>query len=132
MFLLATSPDKLTRLTNEVRSAFGSDQDITMSSIGNLPYMLACLNESLRMYPPLPSGLPRVVPAGGTVLAGKFVPAGTVVSVWQWAINHDPSYWKDPWDFRPERFLGDVRYANDQLDAMQPFSTGPRNCIGKK
>ncbi|KAK7997312.1 hypothetical protein PG989_005352 [Apiospora arundinis] len=45
------------------------------------------------------------------------------------------TFYKDnPWEFHPERFLpheGDSRYRNDVLDAMQPFSTGPRNCIGK-
>jgi cytochrome P450 len=94
--------------------------------------MLATLNECLRMYPPVIIGLPRVVPGGGGTVAGKSVPEGTIVSVWQWAINHDPRFWTDPWEFRPERFLGEARYENDRLDAMQPFSTGPRNCIGKK
>jgi cytochrome P450 len=132
LFLLTTNQEKLARLTDEVRSAFATDQDITMTSVGNLSYMLACLNESLRMYPPLPGGLPRIVPSGGAVIGGSFVPAQTIVSVWQWAINHDPKYWTDPLNFRPERFLGDVRYASDRFDAMQPFSTGPRNCLGKK
>ncbi|KAI3317155.1 hypothetical protein HD806DRAFT_395530 [Xylariaceae sp. AK1471] len=27
--------------------------------------------------------------------------------------------------------MGDPRYKGNQLDAMQPFSVGPRNCIGK-
>lgn len=52
--------------------------------------------------------------------------------MWQWAVNYDSSFWKDPEDFAPERFMGDERYKEDQQDAMQPFSMGPRNCIGKK
>lgn len=56
----------------------------------------------------------------------------TIVSVFQWAINHNKNYWTDPFKFAPERFLGDERYKNDQLDAMQPFGIGPRNCIGQK
>jgi cytochrome P450 len=35
-------------------------------------------------------------------------------------------------EFRPERWLGDPKYKTDEFDAMQAFSTGPRNCIGKK
>ncbi|KAI1402548.1 putative cytochrome P450 monooxygenase [Hypoxylon fuscum] len=131
VFLLTTNEDKLARLTQEVRSSFKDDKDITLSSVGDLSYMLACLDESLRMYPPLAGGLPRLAPKGGAMVAGKFVPAGTIVSVWQWAINHDPQFWTDPWDFKPERFLGDSRYNNDRFDSMQPFSAGPRNCIGK-
>jgi cytochrome P450 len=131
LFLLMTNPDKLERLTNEVRSCFKRDGEISLSSVGQLSYMLACINESLRMYPPVAAGLPRTVPHGGASVAGSFVPAGAVVSIWQWAINYDPQLWADPWSFKPERFLGDALHKNDRLDAMQPFSTGPRNCIGK-
>ena len=33
--------------------------------------------------------------------------------------------------FAPERWLGDNRFANDDLAACQPFSLGPRGCLGK-
>ncbi|KAK8051841.1 cytochrome P450 [Apiospora rasikravindrae] len=133
VFLLAKNKDKLALLTKEVRSTFDKDDEITLSSVSCLSYMLACLNECLRMYPPVAIGLPRVVPKGGAAVAGEFVPEGTIVGVWQWAINHDERFWADPWEFHPERFLDNdnPRYQNDLLDAMQPFSTGPRNCIGK-
>ena len=43
-----------------------------------------------------------------------------------------PKHFKDPLSFIPERWTGDVRYASDNKSALQPFSFGPRNCIGKK
>lgn len=56
----------------------------------------------------------------------------TQLGVWQWAINRHPAYWTHPDDYIPERWLGkDERFAGDRLDAMQPFSVGPRNCIGR-
>ncbi|KAH8668484.1 isotrichodermin C-15 hydroxylase [Xylariales sp. PMI_506] len=131
VFLLTTHPEALARLTEEVRTTFNDDSEITLSSVSDLHYMLACLNESLRHYPPVVTGLPREVPKGGATVAGHFLPGGTVTAVWQWAINHDAACWTDPMEFRPERFMGDPKYKNDQLDAMQPFSTGPRNCIGR-
>ncbi|KAK7918034.1 cytochrome p450 [Apiospora marii] len=130
-FLLLSNPDALAKLTNEVRSTFQDDADITLSSVGSLSYMLACLNESLRRYPPVVIGLPRLAPQGGAQVAGHFVPGGTRVAVWHYAASHDPTLWTDPMGFHPERFLGDARFAGDNLDAMQPFSLGPRNCIGK-
>lgn len=39
----------------------------------------------------------------------------TIVSVYQWAINHDKRYWSDPYTFAPERWIGDPKYSNDQL-----------------
>ncbi|KAL7629562.1 hypothetical protein AAE478_001083 [Parahypoxylon ruwenzoriense] len=131
VFLLTTHPDKLKRLTEEVRTAFNNDDEITLTSVSRLTYMLACLNEALRHYPPVPTGLPRVSPKGGVFILGKHIPENTVVAVWQYAINHDPKFWTKPYTFAPERFIGDPAFKDDKLDAMQPFSIGPRNCIGR-
>ncbi|KAH7329619.1 cytochrome P450 [Stachybotrys elegans] len=131
IFLLLTNREKLARLVNEVRSAFANTEEISLSTVNELPYMLACLNETLRMYPPVATGFPRQVPQQGGIIAGNVVPSGTVVSVFQWAINHDPRFWTEPSKFKPGRFMGEAGHEDDRLDAMQPFSTGPRNCIGK-
>ena len=56
----------------------------------------------------------------------------TSVSVWQIASNYSTRNFTKPEEFRPERFLGDPEFAQDDLKAMQPFSIGPRNCIGTK
>jgi cytochrome P450 len=45
---------------------------------------------------------------------------------------HNPNFWVQAEDFIPERWLGDPKFQNDKRDAFQPFSVGPRNCIGKK
>ncbi|KAI0845098.1 cytochrome P450 [Daldinia vernicosa] len=130
-YLLTTNPDKLAKVSEEVRSTFKNDQEITLTSVSRLPYMLACLNESLRQYPPVTSDIPRVLPKGGATISGTSLPEGTVVSVFQWAVNYNPQFWKNPLKFAPERWLDDPEYKDDQQDAMQPFSTGPRNCIGR-
>ncbi|KAI0481367.1 putative cytochrome P450 monooxygenase [Xylariaceae sp. FL0804] len=131
LFLLERNPAARATVVAEVRGAFASDADISLLTVGRLSYMMAVLKESLRRYPPVPSGLPRRVPAGGAEIDGNFVPEGTIVAVWQWAINHSTDYWTDPMTFAPERWMGDSKYADDQLDACQPFSVGPRNCIGQ-
>lgn len=130
-FLLTSNPRVLEKLAKEVRTTFQKKEDITLLSVNNLPYMLACLNETLRRYPPVAFGLPRAA-APGAIVAGMPVPEGTLMAVWQLAINHHPAYWTQPSEFIPERWMGeDERFGNDKLDAMQPFSVGPRNCIGR-
>ncbi|KAI2463323.1 putative cytochrome P450 [Annulohypoxylon bovei var. microspora] len=129
-YFLTSHPEMLKRLEHEVRSAFKSEEEITLMSVGKLSFMLACLNESLRCYPPFATGAPRQTPKDA-IIDGKFVPKGTVVSVFQYAVNHDERYWKEPQKFAPERWMDDPKYKGDQLDAMQPFSIGPRNCIGR-
>lgn len=73
-FYLLTNPHTMKTLTEEVRSAFKSDEEIDFSSANNLPYLRACIEEALRIYPPTPSGLPRVVPKGGATICGQYVP----------------------------------------------------------
>lgn len=54
---------------------FQSQEDIDLISVNKLPYMLACLDEAMRMYPPIANGLPRVCPEGGAKVVGEYVPA---------------------------------------------------------
>ncbi|GES60414.1 cytochrome P450 [Aspergillus terreus] len=130
-YFLLMNPKALLRLTEEVRDAFNSEAEIDMQSVSRLPYMLACLDEALRMYPPVPNGLPRVVPKNGGRIAGRFVEGGTPVAIHHWASYHNEKYFADPFNFHPERFLGDARFANDRFDILQPFHVGPRNCLGR-
>ncbi|KAF4448963.1 cytochrome P450 [Fusarium albosuccineum] len=131
VFYLATHPHVLTRLTEEVRSAFTTEDEIDLLSVQKLPYLLAVLDETLRIHPPVPSGSPRRIAPGGDVIVGQYVPEGTVVEIYHWAVYHNPDHFLLPDSFIPERWLGDARFANDKKDAFQPFSLGPRNCIGK-
>ncbi|KAI0543414.1 putative cytochrome P450 [Xylaria curta] len=129
-YYLTTHPEILDKLNTEVRSAFASDKEITLTSVGNLSFMLACLNEALRCYPPLMNGSPRYAPKDA-IIDGKFVPKNTVLTIYQYAVNHDKHYWRKPWMFAPERWMNDPAFKDDQHDAMQPFGTGPRNCVGR-
>ncbi|OAA59705.1 Cytochrome P450 [Niveomyces insectorum RCEF 264] len=128
---LLTNRDVYDKLVREVRTSFRSEDEITLLSVNDLEYMLAVLNESFRLYPPVPIGLPRLTPKGGEYIEGYWMPEDTVVSVPQFSAYRSPRLWNDPDKFVPERWLGDKRYATDCRDILQPFSVGPRNCIGK-
>ncbi|KAK3941803.1 isotrichodermin C-15 hydroxylase [Diplogelasinospora grovesii] len=133
-YLLLTHPDVMERLKKEVRSSFTGAEEITISSVSKLTYMLAVLNEALRLYPPVTSSLVRQVPREGAMVAGHWVPGGTFVEIQHWSMNHSKENWRDPWAFQPERFLSDPKKASEEgnrLEALQAFSTGPRNCIGR-
>ncbi|KAE8138900.1 cytochrome P450 [Aspergillus pseudotamarii] len=113
-YLLLTNPEAYQTLTKEVRSAFHREEDITLGSVVKLPFMLACLDEALRMYPPGAIGPPR-----------------TYVSIHHWALYRREEYFTDPHTFHPERFLWDTRFLNDRRNAFQPFHLGPRSCLGR-
>lgn len=131
MWLLRT-PHAYARLAQEVRTNFASAADMSFTALQNLPYMNACIDEGLRAFPPLPTGLTRTVPAEGDTVAGEFLPGGVTVSCHGWSQTHSPLNWTQPDGFVPERWLDtDGTYAGDKQEASQPFSLGPRGCIGK-
>lgn len=74
LYYLTKNPTKLDKLCREVRGAFEREGDITLMNLNRLEYMSACLQETMRLYPPVPNGLPRIVPEGGREICGHFVP----------------------------------------------------------
>lgn len=125
-FFLLKNPDCMAKLQSEIRSTFTSVDEITGDSTANLSYLHGVIEESLRLFPPVPFALPRHSP--GAVIDGHYIPEGTVVSVAVMNMPRDPRYWYDPESFRPERWVGDG--FNDQKKASQPFSAGSRACLG--
>lgn len=75
-YYLTRHPEALMKLTAEVRSAFNTEDDIDLLSVQHLTYMLAVLDEAMRLFPPAPLGQPRVIGAGGEMILGQFVPEG--------------------------------------------------------
>lgn len=78
---LLRHPDVLARLVAEIRGAFASDADISMEKLQRLRYLRVCLEEGLRMYPPVPIGLPCLVPASGAEICGRWIPGGVSFSL---------------------------------------------------
>jgi cytochrome P450 len=78
-YLLLTKPDRTDILVQEIRSSFSDSDEINLDCLAGLRYMNACLEEALRVYPPVPSSIPRVTPEGGNVILGKWVAPGVSV-----------------------------------------------------
>ncbi|KAI1461836.1 putative toxin biosynthesis cytochrome P450 monooxygenase [Annulohypoxylon moriforme] len=131
IFLLLQHPDVMAKLKQEIRTAFRSEMEINSSTLSSKKYLLAVINEAMRLYPPIPNTIRRCTPAGGCTILGRFIPRGTAVGFTAFAAYRDESHFKDATNFIPERWLGiDPRYANDDLDVVQHFGVGPMNCIG--
>ncbi len=75
-YYLLKNPSILSQLQNEVRSSFTRYEDITAATTIPLKYLKAVIKEAMRVYPPVPFALPRVVPQGGCTVDGHFLPGG--------------------------------------------------------
>ncbi|KAI9686690.1 MAG: hypothetical protein M1820_010577 [Bogoriella megaspora] len=129
-YFLLKNPAKMDILVREIRGNFTSDDDMSLERLVQLKYLNACLEEALRMYPPVPVGLGRIVPADGAMIGDQWVPGGATVSVAQYATYHSATNFRLPDTFIPERWF-DPAFDTDFKAAMQAFSYGPRNCLGK-
>jgi cytochrome P450 len=129
LYLLLQNPEKMAKLTRALRSAFQYDGDITMDRLSQIPYIYACIEEGLRVYPPVPIGLPRRVPASGSNICDTLIPGGSRVCITQYSAYHSPLNFARPDAFEPERWMQPTpqEFINDHRAACQPFSTGPRN-----
>ncbi|KAI2480648.1 Cytochrome p450 oxidoreductase [Pyrenophora tritici-repentis] len=79
---------------------------ITYAESLQLVYLQACMKEAMRMHPGVAYPLERVVPAGGTKLCDKHIPAGTIVGINASVIHRDTNiFGADADEFRPERWL---------------------------
>ncbi|KAI9643758.1 hypothetical protein NHQ30_007107 [Ciborinia camelliae] len=126
----------LAKLVKEIRETFASETQITLEALEQLEYLNAVIQEGIRLCPPVPVMLPRIVPEGGDTVCGMWMPAGTSVSLQSWTLFRDPNCFHNATSFIPERWLPeathtDSPYSNDQRHVVQAFSAGPRICMGR-
>ncbi|GBE89063.1 Benzoate 4-monooxygenase [Sparassis crispa] len=129
---LAHNPEVQRKLQRELDEALGTDDDpvATYEQVKRLTYLEDVINEALRVHSTSGIGLPRVVPAGGLTACGRFFPEGTILSVPTYTVHRDVQAWGADSDvFRPERWQeGDKAMMQG---AFNPFSFGPRSCVGR-
>jgi hypothetical protein len=84
LYYLCLNPNVMQRLTAQIRTSMRKEEDIVFANILELEYPEAVLNETMRVYPPVPGDMPRIAPEGGAMVAGHFVPGGVS------AVHSDP------------------------------------------
>ncbi|XP_073289530.1 cytochrome P450 71A6-like [Primulina huaijiensis] len=126
---LLKHPKIMAKLQKEVRQIAGTKQEITEDDVEKMRYLKAVTKESLRLHPPVPLLVPRVTSVDTNVL-GYDVAAGTKVLVSAWTIGRDPSLWKNPEEFNPERFFEtSIDFRGLHFEFI-PFGAGRRGCPG--
>jgi len=131
---IAVNPDVQKKLQREIDDALKeSNGEVTYEIINRLEYLNAVINESLRLYPPIPF-LERVCETTHELLPSLpgekpfVVKKGMVFWIPVFALHRDEKYYDQPNKFRPERFLDNAHYPSLYLS----FGVGPRMCIANR
>ncbi|KAL5737436.1 hypothetical protein ACOSP7_030197 [Xanthoceras sorbifolium] len=123
------NPRVMKKAQAEVRRVFDGRGKIDESGIHELKFLKTIVQETLRLHPSAPLGLPRVN-IERCQINGYEIPTNTRTLVNIWAIARDPKYWTEPEKFNPERFLDSPVDYNGTNFAYVPFGAGRRICPG--
>ncbi|XP_017465203.1 PREDICTED: probable cytochrome P450 49a1 [Rhagoletis zephyria] len=139
IYQLAKNPEKQQKLFEELRNVFPTrEAEIDQSALEQIPYLRACIKETLRMYP--------VVIANGrslqtdAIIAGYHIPKGTHVIFPHLVVSNDPAYFPEPKRFVPERWMkqsetsAQCPHVGRKIHPFVslPFGYGRRMCVGRR
>ncbi|GLT60122.1 hypothetical protein SLA2020_329030 [Shorea laevis] len=126
---LVRNPRVQQKAQEELDRVIGFERVMTEADFSNLPYLQCVTKEAMRLHPPTPLMLPHRA-HDNVKIGGYDIPKGSNVHVNVWAIARDPAVWKDPEEFRPERFLEEDVDIKGHDFRLLPFGAGRRVCPG--
>ncbi|KAF7312278.1 Cytochrome P450 monooxygenase [Mycena indigotica] len=138
-YCLATHPPVLARVRAEIAAQLGDLRSPTFEDIKELKLLRATINETLRLFPPVPGNVRSAIRSTtlpSNIQGGKpyYIPAGTKVPFSTMTMHKSKKFWGDDadnWD--PDRFLDErnQRVVSNPFIFL-PFSAGPRICLGQQ
>ncbi|MFZ9987099.1 MAG: cytochrome P450 [Candidatus Nanopelagicales bacterium] len=128
LWLLAGDLDIQAEVARELGDVLG-DRGPSYADLDRLPWTRAVFDEAMRLYPPV--WLVSRQAREGDVLAGREIPAGSLIIMTPYIAQRDPMLWDEPADFHPRRFLDGHRRGATGDAVFWPFGLGPRMCIGR-
>ncbi|KAJ8779031.1 hypothetical protein J1605_012882 [Eschrichtius robustus] len=128
LYNLSRNPHVQQKLLMEIQSVLPENQMPRAEDLRNMPYLKACLKESMRLTPSVPFTTRTLDKA--VVLGGYALPKGTVLMLNTHVLGASEENFEDSSQFRPERWLQDKKKINPF--AHLPFGIGKRMCIGRR
>ena len=100
----------------------------TVGDLAKLEYLRQVLDETMRLYPPLPIMMMRTA-TKADVVCGRRIPRKSIVGILPWVVHRHRKLWRDADRFDPERF-DPAEAASRSRYAYLPFAAGPHVCVG--
>ncbi|KAI6119962.1 cytochrome P450 [Pisolithus croceorrhizus] len=138
VYMLSEHPNVLRRLRAEVLCSVGDSRRPTYDDVREMKYMRAVINETLRLYAPVPLNVRTSTEA--VVLPGVnggppvYIPPNTQVPFSVFLMQRRKDLWGPDADiFDPDRFIDErLKYLTSNPYIFLPFSAGPRTCLGQQ
>uniref|UniRef100_A0A8C1ZUK6 Cytochrome P450 2J2-like n=1 Tax=Cyprinus carpio TaxID=7962 RepID=A0A8C1ZUK6_CYPCA len=130
LLLMIKYPNIQNKVQDEIDCVIGKWRQPCLVDRASMPYTDAVLHETQRVSNILPLTAPRLT-SRDSILAGYFIPKGTLVICNLSSVLKDPSQWEKPDQFYPGHFLDDQRNFRKR-EAFYPFSAGKRSCLGEQ
>lgn len=124
-WLVCRNPEIKATLLEEL---CGLPEDFSDEHLKALPYLSQVIEEALRLYPAVPGGLPRSVPAEGAEVAGYTLPGGTTVCTQAYTMHRNPEAFPEPERFNPSRWADTT---TEMKDSFMAFGRGARGTLKK-
>lgn len=128
---LAQDPKQTQAIREEVDQYFTENTLADSNTLSKLKHLDAVINESLRLHPPVPSGVQRLTPPEGITVGETFIPGNTIVQIPMHTQFRDPRNFVKPNEFIPERWTTKPELVLEPGNSI-PFSVGPYSCVGKQ
>ncbi|XP_055890425.1 cytochrome P450 3A24-like [Biomphalaria glabrata] len=128
LYLLAQHQDVQEKVYQEILTQLQSDTP-THEELNKLTYMEQVVDETLRLYPPIPIITRKALET--KTYGGVTIPKGTWIMAVLEQVMKDPKHFPEPDKFDPERFSEENVSKRDSLSFL-PFGSGPRLCIGMR
>ncbi|XP_033223161.1 methyl farnesoate epoxidase-like [Belonocnema kinseyi] len=126
---LSLHPEWVKILQDSLEKVVGNNRAPSLSDRPLLPLVDAFLAECQRFLLLAPLGVPHKA-TKDVMFNGYRIPEDTVILPDFHSVHNDETYWENPEEFRPERFL-DENNQFRQNHAAIPFGIGKRRCLGE-
>jgi cytochrome P450 len=127
-YLLAKHPEIQRSLCDEVMRLTDGGPLSAEDALG-LELAQQVFQEAMRLYPPAVAIARQAIES--VEIGGIHIPSGALVFVLVYSMHHDPRWFPEPEEFRPQRFSPEHQ-AEIRENAYLPFGLGPRACIGRR
>jgi len=136
-YLLSQNPEKEALLLQEIDRVLENGKILpNFENIKSMPYLKGVVEETLRLYPPVPID-PKSAVADDVLPNGTIIKKGYSVEWSAWVLGRHPDFWDCPSEFRPERWIYGLEQNGGKpvsyhVPPYIPFQYGPRLCLGQQ